>query len=833
MAQDWFPILHSQLHSMFKNYLLVALRNLRRHRIFSYINVMGLSIGISASMVISLIVQHANSFDRFEKNQDHIFRVVSEYSFQGDTGHTRGVPAPLSEAIQNEISGIDNLVTFRYYSAGKLSVLHESSGKPTLFKQPEHIIFADRHYFDMLPYHWIAGSRAASVSRDGQVVLSERRAKLYFPSLATGDIIGQTIVYDDSVIAQVSGIVADLDLQGNTTFNFEEFISLPTILKNTRLRKSMDWDEWGSTTSDHQLYLELGNATTVSSVEKRLNAIFDKYKGEDAKKNHYTWKYVLQPLSDIHFNNNYGNFGIPLASRSVLLGLILVAAFLILIASINFINLTTAQAAERAKEIGVRKTLGSSKRQLIVQFLGETFLVTGLATILSIFLSPVLLKIFTDFIPQGVHFSIGNPFVVAFILGLLISVSLLSGLYPAWVLSSSNILETLKNRVYAGTNKTRTAWLRRGLTVSQFVIAQFFVIGGLLVSKQIHFMINKDLGFSRKAIMTMDFPYSDTSFMHKRYFQNQLKKIPGIQMTTIANDLPSSYGWWTTSMEYGDTKTRLQTNVELKAVDNNYLALLKIPLLAGRDLAPSDTCNEYLINETYMRLLGFKEPADALGKFLKLDENKHVPIVGVFRDFHAHPLNYKIAPMAICRDARQGRIMMVSLTQDQTIWPTVIEKIKKTFLAAYPGEEFKYKFLDEKLSDAYGSVRHTSQLLNWAMGLTIFISCLGLLGLVMYTTTQRTKEIGIRKVLGASVTQIMSLLSRDFLKLVALAFLIATPLAWWAINKWLEDFVFRTSLSWWVFAISGAGMIVIALITLGAQTIRSATANPVNNLRDE
>lgn len=817
---------------MFKNYLSVALRNIRRNRIFSVINVLGLSIGISASLVIFLIVQYSNSFDKFEKNPNRIFRVVSDFSFQGDTGHTGGVPAPLSDAIQKEISGIDNVVTFRYYQAKKLTVLHPSPDKPTLFKHPEHIIFADAHYFDMLPYRWIAGNKSSSTNEEGQVVLSESQAKLYFPSRTLADIVGQTIVYDDTITTRVSGVVADLEQQGNTTFNFKEFISLPTVLKNTKLRKSMYWDEWGSTTSDHQVYVQLGAVTTKSSVEKGLKVIFDKNKGEDAKKNHYTWNFVLQPLNDIHFNSNYGNFGIPMASKSVLLGLILVATFLILIASINFINLTTAQAAQRAKEIGVRKTLGSSRQQLIAQFLGETLLVTGLATLLSIVFTPALLKIFSDFIPEGVHFSIGNPFVIAFIFILTASVSLLAGLYPAWLLSSSNILETLKNRAYAGTNKTRTAWLRRGLTVSQFVIAQFFVLGAVLVSKQIHFMMNKDLGFSKQAILSMGFPETDTSVRHKRYFQDELKKIPGIRLTTIANDLPSSYGWWTSSMQYGDSKTPLQTNVELKAVDNNYLKLLKIPLMAGRDLLPSDTVSEILINETYLHLLGFKQPGEALGKTLKWDD-KHVPIAGVFRDFNAHPLNYKIAPMAICRDAEQSRVIMASLSQDHTNWPATIDKIKKTYLAAYPGEEFKYKFLDESLSEAYGNVHQTSQLLNWAMGLTIFISCLGLLGLVMYTTTQRTKEIGIRKVLGASVSQIMALLSRDFIKLVAIAFLIATPLAWWTINDWLNDFVFRTSVNWWVFAISGIGMIVVALITLSVQTIRSAMANPVNNLRSE
>ncbi|HEX4851456.1 MAG TPA: FtsX-like permease family protein, partial [Puia sp.] len=521
-------------------------------------------------------VQYANSFDKFEKNPDRIFRVVSDYSFQGgDPGHTRGIPGLLADEVNKEISGIDNVVSFRYYGPEKLSI-HHSTDKPLLFKKPEHIIFADSHYFDLLPYHWISGNKNTAFSREGQVVLTESRAKLYFPALPLPDVIGQKIVYDDSLTAQVSGIVSDLDQDHNTTFNFKEFISLPTILQNSRLRKSMYWDDWGSTTSDQQLYVLLSINTTKSSVEKGLNAIFEKMQGESAKKNHFTWTYALQPLSDIHFNSNYGNFGIPIANKPQLLGLILVGIFLILIASINFINLTTAQAAQRAKEIGVRKTLGSSRRQLIAQFLIETSIITGLATLLSIALVPSLLKIFSDFIPDGIHFSFSDPFVIAFIIILLFSISFLAGLYPAWVLSSSSTLETLKNRAYAGSNKTRTAWLRKGLTVSQFVIAQFFVISTLMVGKQIQFMLDKDLGFSKQASLSMNFPSSDTSIRHKKYFLDQLKKIPGIQMATIANDLPSSYGWWTSTMEYGQGKTPLQTVVELKSGDNNYLQLLKI-----------------------------------------------------------------------------------------------------------------------------------------------------------------------------------------------------------------------------------------------------------------
>ena len=544
------------------------------------------------------------------------------------------------------------------------------------------------------------------------------------------------------------------------------------------------------------------------------------------------WTYVLQPLHDIHFNEHYGNFDSPVANKSTLLGLILVASFLILIACINFINLTTANAAQRAKEIGVRKTLGSSRAQLMLQFLGETFLVTLSATVLSVVLTPLILHLFSTFIPTDIQFSPGSFFVIVFLISLLVSVTLLAGFYPAWMLSSANTLEVLKNRAYAGTNTTRRAWLRKSLTVSQFVIAQFFVIGALMVGKQIRFMLNTDLGFSKQAIVSIDIPFSDTSLTHKKYVLGQLQNLTGVQGVTMANDIPSSGGWWTTGMEYNAGKKPVQTNVEIKAVDNHFLNLLQIPLLAGRDMPAGDTAREIIINETYLHELGFKQPAEAVGKTLKWNDNL-VSIAGVFRDFHAHTLNFKINPMALVRDASQSRVMLVSLPADRAHWPAVIASMKKIGLASWPGEEFKYVFLDESINNAYEDVQHTSQLISWATGLTIFICCLGLLGLVIYTTTHRAKEIGIRKVLGASVAQIMGLLSGDFVKLVALAFLIATPLAWWAVHTWLNDFVFRTSMSWWIFGISGIGMIFLALLTLSVQTIRTAMANPVNSLRSE
>jgi ABC-type antimicrobial peptide transport system permease subunit len=802
-----------------------------------------MSIGVSASLVIFLIVQYDFSFDHFEKDGDRIFRVVSENSFQGNVGHTRGVQAPLPEAVRKEVSGIDLTVGFRYCQPFKITVQDPKSASPSVFRRQKNVIFADQNYFRMLSYHWLAGSAAEALVEPYHVVLGITRAKVYFPSLSPSEMIGKTIRYDynDTLTAQVSGIVEDLDKQGNTDFAFQEFISLSTILDNPGFRKKLYWDDWGSTTSDQQLYVVLSKGSTVARVESQLEKVNQKYLGEDLKKNHYTWKYLLQPLKDIHFNSKYGILDGSLADNNTISGLVMIGAFLLLLGSINFINLTTAQASQRAKEIGVRKTMGSSRWQLVLQFLSETFVVTLAATILSLGLTPLLLKAFGKFIPEGLHFSLSQPSLFLFLAGLVGVVTLLAGFYPALVLSSWNALVVLKNQAYANSTRTRKAWVRETLTVTQFIIAQFFIMGTLLVSKQIRYMMNRDLGFQKEAVLSFGTPGADTSRAHRFYLLNEIRKIPGLRLASLASNVPSSHNWWTTSMEYKEDGKDIETAVELKSGDSNYMRIFRIPLLAGRELVPADTTREILINETYLHILGFQHPEDALNKNLSWD-GKNVPIVGVMKDFHAHPLNFNIGPMAFFQSAENWRDVIVAL-QTGTVgeagplvksnWQSTIARIKDAYKKVYPDEEFSYSFLDEDIGNAYNGQRDISSLLRWASGLTIFISCLGLLGLVIFITNHRNKEIGVRKVLGASVTQIVTILSKDFIKLVIIAFVIATPIAWWAMNQWLQGFAFRTEVSWWVFLVSGLGMVAIALITLSVQTVRAAMTNPALCLRTE
>ncbi|HTJ11485.1 MAG TPA: FtsX-like permease family protein [Dinghuibacter sp.] len=813
---------------MFKNYLLVAARNLQRHKILSAIHVLGLAISISASLVIFLIVRYSYGFDRFEPDAGRLYRVVSDYSSQNGSGHTRGTQAPMSEVVQKELAGTDLVTVFRYYSPNKQSIQLPGEKKPAKFPAQRKIIFTNPAYFQMLHFTWLAGSPEA-IQQPGRVVLDETRAQLYFPGKSYDQVVGSSIVYDDSITAQVSGIVRDLDKQGSTDFSFHEFISLATLLDNQGLRRHFFWDDWGGTTSDQQLFVRLSKGSTRDAINARLHYLGEKYIGDDERKYHYSWKFLLQPLSDVHFNKDYGILDSPVSDKNMLNGMMAIAVFLLALACINFINLTTAQATVRAREIGIRKTMGSSRLQLVSQFLSETFLVTSVSAVLSLLLLRWLVKAFSDYMPQGFHFTFTDPSLFLFVALLVVAVTLLSGTYPALVLSSWNAAVVMKNQGVS--SNTRKAWMRKTLTVSQFVIAQFFIMGTLVVSKQIRYMLDSDLGFRKEAVLSFSIPGGDTSVSRRLALLNEVKQLPAVEMASLASDVTNSGGWWHKEINYKDGKKDLQIPVELKAGDVNFLKLFHIPLIAGREPLPSDTVIDIVINETYMHALGFQKPEDAIGK-VTLWDGKRVPIAGVMKNFYAHSLDHAIEPMAFFHSLSDSRTMIVALPP-RGRWKETIDRMGTAFKSLYPDDTFDYNFLDDSINNSYGEEKRIERLIAWSAGLTIFISCLGLLGLVMYTTNQRTREIGIRKVLGASIRQIVSLLSRDFMALVGLAFVIATPLAWWANHAWLQHYAYRIALSWWLFPLCGLAMTLIALLTISYQTIRAAAANPVDNLRTE
>lgn len=808
---------------MFRNYLKIAWRSIWKNKLFSLINITSLAIGLSASFVIGLLVYYDLTFDKFHKDGDQIYRITSVFTSPEGTGYNRGVPVPLGNAIKDNSPGI-NTVSY-FFTTEMVRVKNGKTDKT--FKNPEEIIFADAHYFQLFDYTWLAGD-ADQLSEPNELVLTEDRAKKYFPDKSPQDIIGNTLIYNDSITVNVSGIVANF--KNRSDLIFEEFISLKTA-NQTYEKESVFNEEWGNTTSAAQLFVKIDKNAKLSNIQTQLDKLAKEH--EDAQMLSFGRQrsFHLQHLSDVHFNSDYYVFDISehQADKAVLISLASIALFLLLLGIINFINLSTAQAAHRAREIGIRKTLGSSKRQLIFQFLGESFLLTIVATIVSILFAAWLLQLFSDFTPAGLSFELfGEPYVIGLIVLLLGIVALFSGFYPALVLSRFKPISILKNQLFTGKKK---APLRKSLTVFQFVIAQVFIIATILVGKQIHYLTSKDMGFQTNAIAVINTPWQLDSKEERILLENKIKIIPQIEVTMLGAMPPASNSSTATSITYFGKDKEVRTSLELLYGSRQYLDFYGIKLLAGRKPL-NDTITEYVINRTCLKKLGFENPQDAIGETVKMND-KTIPIVGVMEDFNQRSLTSNVKPMAFLGGDRTSNIHIKLQSGHPDTWHIAIAETEKAFKSIYPEDDFKLTFVDDTIQKFYTQERKTATLLNWATGLSILISCLGLFGLVIHTTERRTKEIGIRKVLGASLIQLNVLLTSEFLVLVGIAFLVAAPIAYYGIHYWLEGFAYKTTVSWWVFLLSGLAMVVIAMVIMGIKTMAAANSNPVESLKTE
>ncbi|MEJ1238992.1 ABC transporter permease [Chryseolinea sp. T2] len=806
---------------MLKNFFTVAIRSFLRNKAISFIHVAGLSIGISASLLIFLIVHFENSFDKFQPDRDRIYRVVMDLNMNGVDGHSSAVPAPLANAMA-EVSGVDAVVpVMTFQGDAKVNVtLTESPQK--IFKEQEGTIFTTAGYFSIMPFEWIAGAPERALNEPFSVVLTESRVKLYFPGLPLEAAIGKQLNYNEEVTATITGIVRDL--HETTHLNATDFISYGTISK-TVLKDNFMMDNWNDWMAYSSLYVKLAERNDRAGASEQVNAIAKRFRQAESQN---TLTYVLQPLSDIHFNGAYNGFNQRIASKSTLWGLVLIAAFILTLACINFTNLASAQTSLRAREIGVRKSIGSSRKLLIFQFLSETFLIALLACFLSMALTPVLLDLFSDFIPAGVLFQpLAQPEVIAFLIILITTVSLLAGIYPALVLSGIKAVSILKGNVLpSGSGSTV---LRKGLIITQFMIAQVFIFGAFMVSKQVNYSLHEDLGYTKDAIV-----YFDVDRMAKDNREpllNEISKLPGVSKATIGFLPPATEGAAFGRITFKNQKEEIKERVQVRWGDPEFIDVYGIDVVAGRNIRKGKDVHEVMINETYAKVIGFTDPQMAINEQLFNGETPFT-IVGVMRDFHESSMRSPIGSLVFLNNDNSF-FFHIALTPESTGWSSSIASIGNLYNRFYPEREFKYTFFDESIAKFYKEEQNTARLLGWAMGISILISCMGLLGLVMHTSETRTKEIGIRKILGASVSNLISILSVDFIVLVAIAFLLAAPLSWWAAHKWLEGFAYKTSISLWVFVVSGVVMIVVAVVALGFHTFKTATSNPVKSLRSE
>jgi ABC-type antimicrobial peptide transport system permease subunit len=811
---------------MLKNYFTVSIRNLLRNKVFSAINIIGLAIGISACLIIYLIVRFELSFDTFHPDRERIYRIYSQFSGQFES-KSAGVPAALPTFVQQEMTGIEKVSAFHTFSA-RVDVLQKQKD----FEAQTDIAIVQPGYFDLFQsYEWIAGSPEYSLNSPFQVVLTESKAKKYFNSSRVTEILGKTIRYDDSLEVQVSGIVKDLPQPTDLIFN--DFISFNTIGQSV-LKKQINVEDWGSTNSSSQLFIQLAPGTDPENIRLELHEAEKTYLAFN-KDISLRIAFHLQPLADLHFNPELRRLDRSrvTAHLPTLQIITVLALFILLIAAINFINLITAQAVRRAREVGVRKMLGGTRTELILQFLCETYVITLLAVGVSVIITDLCLIYFQEFIPDGVEFRLTDSFTILFLLATTMVVSVLSGIYPAFVLSSFTPVVVLKNQMFINSSQTRTAYLRKSLIVFQFSFAQILIVGTLIMSWQIDFMLNKDMGFAKDAIVTFYTPWNqpDQRFILKQ----ELIRLPEIKAISMHDQLPAEAVYSSSFIEYNNGKEIFKNLVYRKYGDTAYIGLYNIPLLAGRNLQASDTVREFLINETYTKQLGFVHPADALGKTLR-NGDRDYPIVGVVKDFHIQSLHNPIQPVIIANEIHNFYAFSLKLsTQGKGAkdFQAILQKINTVWDKLYAEEKFSYTFIDESIARFYASEQRTAKLVRTATGIAVFISCLGLFGLAAYTAQQRTKEIGIRKVLGASVGSIVTLLSKDFIKLIILANLIAWPLAWWSAHVWLEGFAYHIDVKILLFLGSGLLALLIALATVSYQAFKAALTNPAHSLRNE
>jgi ABC-type antimicrobial peptide transport system permease subunit len=542
--------------------------------------------------------------------------------------------------------------------------------------------------------------------------------------------------------------------------------------------------------------------------------------------------HIVQPLSAVHYDTQTGDYSNQTISRELVNVLWLIAAFILLIACVTFINLSTAQAVNRAKEVGVRKVLGSNKSQLQVQFLMETFLIVASAVLLAAVITTLALPAINQLLELSLSSSIlNNLIIILFLLIVTIAVTALAGFYPSIVLSRFNPVNAFKSKLTANTAKGIS--LRRGLVVFQFIIAQTLIIGTFIIVKQMNYFMNQPLGFDKDAILNVPFRPDNTGSKLTDYLKQQLLSVNGVQAVSFSSNTPVEDGndmWTTFKFDHAIKETDFQAIV--KFADNGYVPAYKLQLVAGRNLQPSDMTREFLVNESLVKSLGFKKPEDILNKEISmLDDRIKCPVVGVLKDFNDRSLRHDLAPLLITTNITMYRQAAIKLAT--TDISSTLQSVKKTWEQTFPDFAYEYRFLDDKIESFYKQENQLAQLYKIFAAIAIFLSCLGLYGLASFMAVQRIKEVGIRKVLGATAGNIVYLFSKEFIILIAIAFAIATPIAWYFMNKWLQDYVYRIDISWWLFAAGGLVAIIIALATISFQAIKAAIANPVKSLRTE
>ncbi|HSZ32660.1 MAG TPA: ABC transporter permease [Puia sp.] len=793
---------------MLKNYFKIAFRNLWRHRVFSLINILGLTVGLTACFLIFLYVRFELSYDKFHSKGDRIYRIICDIKTPTETMK----PGGPSWAVGPHLMGGFPEVEAAVRTTDDELLVRKGNVK----FQEKNSLWADSSFFEMFDFKLIKGNPHTALNEPLSIVFSESAVKKYF---GDKDPVGQTVLLTgDGFTAKITGVMKDIP--ENSMIKADMIVSMNTLTRKLNPGLNDQWGNYGNRT-----YVLLKPGTNPVFFQKQIPAFLEKMNGTEMKQLNMYPTLMLEkfPEAYLHSERNDSNSG---SIKNVYIFSI-VAAFILLIACFNFVNLTTARSAERAKEVGIRKVVGAGRQQLTWQFIGESVLICVIAFLLTLGIAAILLPSFN--ILAGKTLANGIFENMRFI-GLLflasLGIGLLAGLYPALVLSSFKPIMVLKGRFTTG---TKGILLRKGLVISQFTISIALIISTIIVFLQMQFMRSQDLGFSKDQEMVINSngdPARD-AFMHA------VQGLPNVKSVSMSSSVPGGGNMGAYS-KIQNAKGDMQiANLDLYFVDFDYLKQYDMKMVAGRMFSRdfmTDTTTAMVLNESAAKLFGYRTPQEAVGRDFN-QWGRQGKIIGIVKDFHFKSLQTEIKPLSMRIEPNGCSLISVKVSQNNL--PTTISAIENKWNTLIPARPFSYFFLDEHFDEQYRSEQRFGKLfLNFSI-LAIIISCLGLLGLASYSTMQRTREIGIRKVLGATVSNIVNLLSKDFLKLVIVAIVIASPIAWFAMHKWLQDFAYRIPISWWVFAVAAVAAALIAVLTVSFQAIKAAVSNPVISLRSE
>ncbi len=803
---------------MIKNYLKIAFRNLIRHKAFSAINIAGLAIGISSCLLLFTVVKYELGYDKFQANYKRIYRVVTQDKFSDGMTYNPGVPGAAIKSLRLEMPNL--IVGAINSSYGSQVSLNTSGGSSTdkKFVEKTGIFFCEPNFFNVFSYKWLEGNPAV-LAGPGAVVLTRKTAEKYFGNWR--EALNRTIKLDNTVPLKVVGILEDAPL--NSDFPLAVLISFETLKSNSA--KYNFYDDWNTLSSNFQVYALLPEHVKASEVNKQLA----KFSTEHNKPGRASVRlHFLQPLSELHFDNRFEVFGSHVTSMAVLWTLSLIGMFIILMACINFINLSTAQAVGRSKEVGIRKVLGSSRRQLFLQVMGEMGLLVTISAILAIGIAALCMPFIKHIASIEESLSLLNLPVLIFVLIVIIIVTILSGLYPSLALSNYKPALALKNKMTSA--KVGGISLRRGLVVMQFAISQVLIIGTIIAVSQMGFINKADLGFNKEAVLVLQ-QNTDSAIIAKLpAFKEKLLQTPGVVSVSFSSDVPSSDNTWASNFAF-DHKEDEKYQVTMKFADPDYFKTYGLQFVAGRMYDKSDTMKEVVLNETLVYKLGEKTPQGVIGKDIRLGSSGWNKIVGVVKDFKTNSLRENIKPLLLAERIKYYGATSIKLRSANI--PHTQAAIQSAWNRFFPEYAYTSNFIDESIANFYEQETHLSLLYKIFAFLAIFISCLGLYGLVSFMAVQKTKEIGVRKVLGASAANIIFLFSKEFTLLIIVAFVIAAPIAYFMMHTWLNDFVYRINIGAGIFVFALFISIIIAWITVGYKALKAAMVNPVKSLRSE